>query len=77
MKVKVDPGTWREQSKDLAEVMTPDSYHYDFLEPQQVSDYLNEMGAAHGRLVALLVEKGAITLADCRALGGPHMEQES
>jgi hypothetical protein len=31
-------------------------------------------GRAMGELIEMLVEKGVLTLADCRALGGPDME---
>lgn len=64
MRVVTNPGTVWEKELELRDVMVP----YDvFKNGDPVRTPL-------GALVEILVEKGVLTLADCRALGAPHME---
>ena len=64
MRVKIHPGTHAECEKELAEVMTPRDV-FATGAPARV---------AVGNLINLLVERGVLTLEDCRALGAVHME---
>lgn len=59
MRVITNPGTYDQEVDDLACVMQ-----------RAVANDRNV-----GALIALLVEKGVLTLEDCMALGAPYMEQ--
>lgn len=67
MRVIVNPGTYSQEEKELSRVMRPDN---TFRDGQATREML-------GELIALLVEKGVLTLDDCSALGGPSMEEKS
>lgn len=63
MRVIINPGTHGEDNRQLSAVM------YDTLaRGHQLSN------ATIADLIEILVEKGVLTLADCQALGAPHME---
>lgn len=63
MRVIIKPGTYSEENTQLTLVMRG-VFHRHMDGP-----------AAMARLTELLVEKGVLTLADCQALGAPHMEE--
>lgn len=65
MRVITNPGTIHEAERSLANVMT---VHATFANGEPTRVQL-------GLLIEMLVEKGVLTLADCRALGAPHMEE--
>lgn len=64
MRVIINPGTVNTEERQLARVM------YGMLVAgHQLSLY------TLADLIEMLVEKGVLTLADCQALGAPHMEE--
>ena len=63
MRVIVHPGMVDEEERQLARVM------YGVL----VAGHQLSL-ATMADLIEMLVEKGVLTLADCQALGAPHME---
>lgn len=74
MRVITNPGTYSEKEKQLSAVVEVSQYYVDFDNVRQLADYAQKVAAQNAALIELLVEKGVLTLADCQALGAPHME---
>lgn len=70
MRVIINPGTYREAEEELRDMLQVNKGLY--IDPWDYVDAVAEQNAA---LIEMLVEKGALTLADCQALGAPHMEK--
>jgi len=65
MRVMINPGT---HSEDQCELRVAVLAHDVFRNGEPARHQL-------AALIELLVEKGVLTLADCRTLGAPHMEE--
>lgn len=75
MRVIINPGCYNEEEKQLSAVMLADDYWLDFGKASDVGQYAQKVAEQNAALIELMVEKGVLTLADCRALGAPHMEE--
>lgn len=62
MRVKINPDTHNEEVAQLSIVLC--------IALRSVSERV-----VTARLIEILVEKGALTLADCQEFGAPHMEK--
>lgn len=47
----------------------------DFDNVRQLANYAQKVAEQNAALIEMLVEKGVLTLGDCRAFGAPHMEE--
>lgn len=74
MLVTCNPGTFQENTVDLSDVMRPEGANEDQYTMASIINAVESVAKAHGNLVDMLVEKGVLTLADCRRLGGPDMQ---
>lgn len=75
MRVIVKPGCYDETERQLSAVMLVDDYWLDFGKASDVGQYAQKVAEQNAALIEMLVEKGVLTLADCQALGAPHMEE--
>jgi hypothetical protein len=73
MRVITNPGLYDAQETTLSAAVQVENWGIeDYIDVYKYAVRVAEQNAA---LVELLVEKGVLTLADCQALGAPHMEE--
>lgn len=75
MRVITNPGRYDEEEKQLAQVVEISDYYVDFGNMREMARFARDVAKQNAALIELLVEKGVLTLADCQALGAPHMEE--
>ena len=73
MRVITNPGLFQEERTTLAAAVQVENWGID--DHLDVYKYAVRVAEQNAALIEMLVEKGVLTLADCRALGAPHMEE--
>jgi len=75
MRVIVNPGMWHAEEKRLRDVMLVNDYYTDSANVFHVYQYAQKVAEQNALLIEILVEKGFLTLEDCRQFDAPSMEK--